>query len=69
MNASRWVHLNVLLVKKATDKALLVVIDGEDEEVWLPRSQISDPDDYEEGDEDCTISITEWLAKEKGLDS
>ena len=39
----------------------------EGEEVWLPRSQIADADDYTAGDTDLEISITQWLAKEKGL--
>jgi hypothetical protein len=60
-----WVHLDVDRIKHETDKAFLVVID--DEEHWLPKSQISDPDDYEAGDEDCTISVTEFIANEKGL--
>ncbi len=60
-----WVHLDVDRIKKATDKAFLVEIDGE--EYWLPVSQVSDPDDYEEGDTDCTMSVTEWIAHEKGL--
>ena len=33
-----WVHLDVTLVKRATDKAILVVLE-DDEEVWLPLSQ------------------------------
>ncbi len=65
MSASGWVHIDVAF-KRETDKAFLVVVD-DDEEVWLPKSQISHPDDYSEGDTDCTISITEWLAEEKGL--
>ena len=40
MSSSNYVHLDVQLVKKATDKALLCVIDGE--EVWLPLSQVAD---------------------------
>lgn len=60
-----WVHLDVEEVKRETDKAFLVVIDGE--QVWIPKSQIDSPDDYEEGDTNCTISVTEWIANEKGL--
>lgn len=68
MSASRYVHLDVLLVKKATDKALLLVIDGVDDEVWIPLSQIADPDEYDEGDANVTISVTEWIAKQKNLE-
>lgn len=60
-----WVHLDVDLIKRETPKAFLVVIDGE--EYWLPKSQVSDPDDYAEGDTDACISVTEFIANEKGL--
>lgn len=50
-------------VKAATDKAVLCVIDGEDE--WIPRSQIIDGDVGYVGDSGSMI-IPEWLAREKG---
>lgn len=54
-------------VKKATEKALLVEVDGE--EVWLPRSQIVEDESeaLEEGDTG-TLAITQWIAREKGLE-
>ncbi len=67
MPASSWVHLEGCTVLRVTEKALLV--EYSDSEFWLPLSQI-DPesrDQYEEGDEDVTVSVTEWLAKQKGL--
>jgi hypothetical protein len=66
MSASGYVHLEVDEIKKETDKAFLVVVD--DEEVWLPKSQIANPGDYNKGDKNCSISVREWLAKEKGFD-
>lgn len=60
-----WVHLNIEEIKKETDKAFLVTIDGED--YWLPKSQISDAEDYCDGDQDVTLSVTEFIAEEKGL--
>lgn len=65
MSASRWVHLDCVTVKKVTDKAMLLEFDGE--EHWIPQSQISDPEDYEEGDEGCSISISEWIAEQRGI--
>lgn len=62
---SHWVHLDVELVKKVTEKAMLVVVGGE--EYWLPLSQVSEGEKYEEGDADLTVSVTEWIAKQKGL--
>lgn len=68
MGHSSWVHISVEKILKATEKAFLCRIADCDEDVWLPFSQVSDPQDYSEGDEDCEMSITEWLAKEKGID-
>lgn len=65
MSASNWVLLVVEEVVKVTDDAFLLLIDGE--EYWLPRSQIADPDDYEEGELDCEMSVTKWIARQKGL--
>lgn len=65
MSASNYVHVEVDEIVRETEKAFLVRID--DEEFWLPRSQVADDADYEEGDKDCTMSITEFIAKEKGL--
>ena len=62
---SDYVHVEVEKIVKETDSALLCRIDGK--EIWIPLSQIADSDDYREGDEDCEISITEWIAKQKGL--
>lgn len=54
------------LVEATTDLAVLIDIDGD--EVWLPLSQCIFDDDEEpyEGVE-ITVTIPEWLAKEKGL--
>jgi hypothetical protein len=62
-----WVHLDFDLIARETDKALLVKFtDGN--EHWIPLSQIADPRDYAEGDEDGTISVTKWIAEQKGLE-
>lgn len=66
MGASNYVHLEVSEIKRETDKAFLVVLE-DGAEHWLPKSQIADADDYSEGDTNCTVSITEWLAGEKGI--
>ncbi len=64
---SSWVHLDVELIVKETDAAFLLRLEG-GEDVWIPRGQIESPDDYDEGDEDCTVSVTEWIARQKGLE-
>lgn len=65
MSNSNYVLVYVDKIIKETDKAFLCKIG--DEEVWLPFSQVADYDDYEEDDEDLEISVTEWIANEKGL--
>ncbi len=67
MSASNWVHIDVVMIHRETDKAFLCELDDERQE-WLPKSQIADAEDYAAGDTDCTISISEWLAKEKGIE-
>lgn len=54
-------------IVRRTDKAVGVTdgtidmdLDGKDKIVWLPKSQI-------EINDDGTITMPEWLAKEKGL--
>ena len=65
MGASNWIHLDVEEIKAETDAAFLIVLD--DGEYWIPKSQISDPEDYEKGDTDVSMSITEWIAEQKGI--
>jgi len=67
MTFSNYVHVSVDKILRESDKAFLVFVDGE--ETWLPKSQIADADDYEVGDEDVTLSVTAFIAKEKGLDT
>jgi hypothetical protein len=62
-----WVHLEVEEILKETDNAFLLILRDWEGEFWIPKSQVSDSGDYEEGDVDCTISVTEWIANEKGL--
>lgn len=65
MSASNYVHLDVDEVITVSDRGMLVEIGGE--EVWLPLSQIADHEDYSPGDCDLTLSVTEWIARQKGL--
>ncbi len=66
MSASNWIHLEVKLIVRETPAAFLLRLD-DDEEYWIPKSQVSDPEDYEEGDADCSMSVTEWIAEQKGI--
>jgi hypothetical protein len=66
MGFSSWVHLDVDLVVAESENALLLEIDGDQH--WIPKSQISEPGTYAKGDKDVTVSVTEWIAKQKGLE-
>lgn len=67
MRASNYVHVAVHVIRQESDKAFQVVL--EDGTIhWLPKSQIANAGDYEAGDRDLTLSITEWIAGEKGID-
>lgn len=53
--------------KKATEKALLCDIDGE--EVWIPLSQVHDDSEVFDDAKNAMgkLVVTEWIAKQKGL--
>lgn len=67
-----WVHLNVDEILVETEKAFKVQLestsDGPGKRIWLPKSVIADPNDYNEGDRDCTISVEDWFADKEGLE-
>lgn len=64
MGMSNYVHLGDVTILCETDKAFEVEYEGEC--IWIPKSQIADPDTYSPGD--CvTLSITEWIAEQKGI--
>jgi hypothetical protein len=51
--------------KAATDKAILVTIEGTD--CWIPQTQVDDDSEvWKRGDEGRLV-ISEWIATEKGL--
>jgi len=66
MSHSGYVHVLVEKIIGESDSAFLCRIDGE--EMWIPKSQITDPEIYERGDEDVTVSMTQWIADKKGIE-
>lgn len=52
-----------VVIKRETDKAYLIDHGGE-EEVWMPKSQIKN---VAKNDRTVTLTVTEWIAYEKGL--
>ena len=66
MSHSGYIHVEVEKVVLEIPKYFLLLIDGS--EHWIPKSQIADPDTYERGDENVTVSMTDWIAKQKGIE-
>lgn len=66
MGSSNYVYITVDEIKHETEKAFLLVIDGE--EYWIPFSQIANAEDYFAGDTDVELAISEWIATEKGIE-
>ncbi|MBA4187566.1 MAG: hypothetical protein C0467_06060 [Planctomycetaceae bacterium] len=66
MSQSGYVHLEDCNIVRETSAAVWVEHDGLRH--WIPKSQIANPGDYSEGDEGVTVSITEWIAEQKGIE-
>jgi hypothetical protein len=67
MGQSNYVHIDNCRIVAETEKAFLVDV-PEAGEIWIPRSQVADPDDLNVGDSGRTVSVSEWFAFTKGLD-
>lgn len=64
MGKSNLVDLDMQILHE-TEKAVLATLDVPDNGVWLPKSQIEIQDTVIEGI--VSITLPEWLAKDKGL--
>lgn len=61
------VSIDVSEVKRETNKAILVVVDGDDE--WIPKSVIDDDSEVysaESGRDGGTMLVAEWFARSMG---
>jgi hypothetical protein len=56
-------------VLNATADAILV--DYEGEQLWIPRSQVEDSDDFEVGDseERVVLNVSRWFAEKTGIEA
>lgn len=50
---------------RETDNAVLIVADDNDEEVWIPFSQVSSM--HFDGRGNGHVVMTRWIAEQKGL--
>mgnify|MGYP001605071654 FL=1 len=55
-----------VVVKRETDKAILVVVEGE--EHWIPKGQIDDDSEvWSQKNGEGRLVISRWIAEQKGL--
>lgn len=68
MSDSRYVHLEGCNVIRITDFAALIEFDGAG--YWIPKSQMAEgeAEKLDEGDEGITITITRFIADDRGID-
>lgn len=66
MSQSGYVHLEDCRVVRVTDQAVLIWYG--DIQLWVPKSQMADADGFEPGDGPVTVSVTEWIAAQKGIE-
>ncbi len=60
-----YVELEDCYIGAVTDKAIQVHHDGD--VVWVPKSLIEDPEQFERWDEGATVMVQEWFARKEGL--
>lgn len=57
---TQWLEIEVKKIIAATGKAFLCRLD-DDLDYWIPFSQMQDHEDFEPGDTECVLHITEWI--------
>jgi len=60
----RWVELEATCLA-TTEQAILVEVDNE--EFWIPRSQLSEDSEVADKGDEGTLIVTRWVAEQKGL--
>jgi len=64
--AEDWVEIDDVACKIETEKAILVVVSGE--EHWLPKMALSDESEVQGRGDKGILIIKEWLALERGIE-
>lgn len=65
LSRSACVEFHDVVVIRDSDNAIFVEI--EDQEVWIPKSQLHDDSEVYKADTEGTLIISEWIAKQKEL--
>lgn len=65
--AREWVLVGPVMATRETERALLVKFEGDNKEIWVPKSMLNalENEVWKAGDMGMLI-LPEWLAKEKG---
>jgi hypothetical protein len=63
------VAVKVDLIKAVSHKAIKIEVSphGYPKEVWVPKSQIHEPDGFDYADANVEMHITAWFVKKEGL--
>lgn len=64
---SAWNHYEVEEVVAETDKAICVRLEDGDEDKWVPRSVLDDPDRLGKGDVNVTLTVKRWWAEKENM--
>ncbi len=60
MREKKFLVMAFLKIVMATDRAFLIRMEDE-QEYWVPRSQVQEADDFEAGDTHGEICISTWF--------
>jgi hypothetical protein len=60
-----FVELEDCYIHAVTDAAICLTHDGD--KVWVPKSQIDDPDQYKRWDNGVSVLVREWFARKAKL--
>jgi hypothetical protein len=63
---NREIEIDCRIVTE-TDAAILIVVPGNDEEIWVPLSQVSCIVRGNDAAQRDRITMTRWIADKKGL--
>jgi hypothetical protein len=66
MSRSDWVYLDGCDISYETDKAMLIIYDGD--KIWIPKSQIGELDRLQVGDTGITVLVSRWFAEKEGIE-
>jgi len=65
-----WQIITIKQVLALSAKAIKVEIEQDkppNRRIWIPKSVIDDPEQYEEEDEDVEMHVEEWFAEKENL--